>query len=172
MLDYGDNGFNDLLKKSFLSIKVNDKFDDNTTERRFVKPPVAREEILKSLFFNPTTGTNITNKIGKSLVNGRYSNDIIAKWFSRRSDGSFGVELLQQRGLYNATDADVKAANSSKLGMATLMDSGEKLLNKSYVIVYDISDLITKEEYYNRLDKKNKTPDKPEERYERIPGQC
>jgi hypothetical protein len=36
LLDYGDNSFNDLLKKSFLSIKVNDKFDDNTTDRRFV----------------------------------------------------------------------------------------------------------------------------------------
>jgi hypothetical protein len=160
MLDYGDNGFNDLLKKSFLSIKVNDKFDDNTTERRFLKPPVTREEILKSLFFNPTTGNNITDRIGKLLVTGRYSNDIIAKWFSRRSDGSFGVELLQQRGLYNATDADVKAANSSKLGLAKIMDSGEQLLNKSYIIVFDVSDLISKEEYYNRLDKNSKTPAK------------
>jgi hypothetical protein len=161
LLDYGDNSFNDLLKKSFLSIKVNDKFDDNTTDRRFVKPPVAREEILKSQFYTPSNGNDITNRIGKALVNGRYSNDVVAKWFSRSKDGSFSVDLLQSRGLYNATDADVKAAGSSKLGMAKLMDSGEKLLNKSYVIVYDISDLISKEEFYNRLDKKNKTPDKP-----------
>ena len=164
LLDFGDNSFNDLLKRSFQSVKVPDKFDDNTTDRRFIKPTVTREEILKSLFFIPATGNDITNKIGKMLVNGRYSNDIVAKWFSRRSDGSFSVELLQSRGLYNATDADVKAANSSKLGLAKLMDSGEKLLNKSYIIVYDVSDLISKEEFYNRLDKKNKTPDKPVKR--------
>jgi hypothetical protein len=164
LIDFGDNGFNDLLKRSFQTIKVTDKFDDNTTDRRFIMPPVTREEILKSTFFTPLVGNDVTNKIGKALVKGHYSNDIIAKWFSRRPDGSFGVELLQQRGLYNATDADVKAANASKIGIAKLMDSGEKLLNKSYIIVYDVSDLITKTEYYNRLDKKNKTPDKPVKR--------
>jgi len=164
LLDYGDNSFNDLLKKSFQSIKVNDKFDDNTTDRRFINPPVTREEILKSIFISPVKGTDITTRIGNGLVSGRYSNDVVAKWFSRRPDGSFSVELLQARGLYNATDADVKAANSSKLGIAKLMDSGEKLLNKSYIIVFDVSDMISKEEYYNRLDKKNKTPDKPVKR--------
>jgi hypothetical protein len=91
LLDFGDNSFNDLLKKSFQSIKVPDKFDDNTTDRRFIKPPFSREEILKSLFFPPANSNDITNRIGKILVSSRYSNDIVAKWFSRRSDGSFSV---------------------------------------------------------------------------------
>jgi hypothetical protein len=158
LLDFGDNGFNDILKKSFKSIKVNDKFDDNTIERQFLQPPIKREEILKTQFFNPTIHNSITDKIASELVKGKYTNDVIAKWFSRKPDGSFGVELLQERGLYNSTDADVKAANSSKLGMAKLMDSGEKLLNKSYLVVFDASDLISKEEYYNRQDKNSKTP--------------
>lgn len=157
LLDFGDNGVNDILKKSFKSLKVNDKFDDNTIERQFLQPPVKREEILKTQFLNPSLHNIITDKIASELVKGKYTNDVIAKWFSRKPDGSFGVELLQERGLYNATDADVKAANSSKVGMAKLMDSGEKLLNKSYLVVFDISDLISKEEYYNRQDKNNKT---------------
>ncbi len=158
LIDFGDNSINDLLKESFQGIKVNDKFDDNNIDKRFIKPPVSREEILKSQFLTPSVHTLVTDKIGKALVEGKYSNDVIAKWFSRKPDGAFGVELLQERGLYNSTDADVKAASSSKLGMTKLMDSGEKLLNKSYLIVFDVSDLITKEEYYNRLDKNSKTP--------------
>jgi len=162
LLDFGDNGFNEILKKSFQSLNISSKFDDNSIARRFIKPPLKREEILKSQFLTPGLSNNVTDLIGNIIVNDHYSNDIIAKWFSRRPDGSFGIELLQERGLYNATDADVKAASSSKIGMAKIMDSGEKLLNKSYLIVFDVSDLISKEEYYNRLDKESKTPVKRE----------
>ena len=118
LLDFNKGDYNDLLKQAFLLSKVSDKFDDNTTAHRFVPTPVTREEADQAFLINPRAGNGVTNKIGKALKDGHYINDVIAKWFSRKEDGSFGVELLQQRGLYNATDADVMTANASKLGTA------------------------------------------------------
>lgn len=157
LLDYNQGPYNDLIKQAFTSVKVTDKFDDNSTSHRFVPSPFAREEAVNAFLFNPRTGNDITNKLGDVLKNQRFTNDVVAKWFSRKDDGSFGVELMQQRGLYNASDADVKAANASKLGTARLMDAGEKLLNNSYILVFDVTDLITKDEDYNRRQQNSKT---------------
>jgi len=153
----GQNSNFDLLKSVFPSVKVSDKFDDNRIGRYLVSSPVTRQETENAFLFNPRAGNEITKKVQSTLQSGYYPNEVIAKWFSRKADGTFGVELLQQRGLYNATDYDVKAAGASKLGMAKLMDAGEQLLNKSYLIVFDVSDLITKEEDYNRQQKNSKT---------------
>ena len=74
---------------------------------------------------------------------------ILSIWFNRQADGSFNVDLLKQRGLYNANDNDFMAASASKRGQSTLMDMGLKLVNQSYVLVYDFFDVTTMEEYYD-----------------------
>lgn len=157
LLDFGTGNYYNLLKQSFKQVKVDDKFDDNTIKQPLLPSPVKREETVNSFAFNPRTPDNVSNKIKDALVQNHSANAVIAKWFSRKDDGSFGVELLQQRGLYNATDADVVAANASKLGIAKLMDAGEELLNNSFIIVVDVNDLIDMEEVYNRLQKDSKT---------------
>jgi hypothetical protein len=158
LLDLDQGANHDLLKQVFPGIKVIDKFDDNKTSRYLLASPVSRQEADNAFMFYPKTGNTITNKIKDALQAGHYANDVIAKWFSRKEDGSFGVEILQQRGLYNATDYDVKTAGASKLGMAKLMDAGEQLLNKSYILIFEVSDLITKNDDYDRQQKNSKTP--------------
>ncbi|MBK7212500.1 MAG: hypothetical protein IPH88_04195 [Bacteroidales bacterium] len=157
LLDDHQLNFGDLMKQVFATSAVNDKFDDNSTNRRIVQSPVSREEINNTFLLGPTMPNDVTRKIESELVKNHFTNDVVAKWFSRKSDGSFGVELLQQRGLYNATDAEVKAAGASKIGMAKLMDAGETLLNKSYILIFDFSDLISKDEDYNRQQVNSKT---------------
>jgi len=157
LLDFGSGNYNGLLKQSFPQIKVDDKFDDNSIKYPVLPSPVSREETINTLAFNPKTPDNVSNKIKDALITNHVTNDVIAKWFSRKDDGSFGVELLQQRGLYNATDADVAAANASKLGIAKLKDAGEELLKNTYILVVDVNDLIDMEESYNRQQRNSKT---------------
>lgn len=160
LLDFGSGNYYSVLKQAFPQLKVADKYDDNSISKPYVPSPVTREESVNMFAFNTRMPDAVSAKIKDAIVKGHFANAVIAKWFSRADDGSFSVELLQQRGLYNATDADVKAAGASKLGMAKLMDTGEKLLNNSYLVVCDVVDLIDMDEHYNRLDKNSKTPAK------------
>ncbi|MFA5972488.1 MAG: hypothetical protein WC780_09075 [Lentimicrobiaceae bacterium] len=158
LLDFGTGNYYSMLKQSFPQLKTDDKYDDNSIRQTMLPSPVSREETLNSFSVDLRTADIVSNKLKDALVKNHIANAVIAKWFSRKDDGSFGVELLQQRGLYNATDADVAAANASKLGKAKLMDAGEGLLNNSFIIVFDVNDLIDMEESYNRLQKNSKTP--------------
>jgi hypothetical protein len=157
LLDFGSGSHYDLLKHGFLQAKTDDKFDDNSLSNPFLPAGLTRQELLSQFALNPRVPDNASSRIQDALVKNHSANAVVSKWFSRRSDGSFGVELLQQRGLYNATDADVVSAEASKLGKAKLMDAGEKLLNNSFIVVYDVYDLIDMEEAYTRQEKASKT---------------
>ena len=59
------------------------------------------------------------------------------------------MNLVAERGMYNASEMDVNIARSSKRGMALLADAGEELINNTFVIVNDF-DYISKEEVANK----------------------
>lgn len=61
------------------------------------------------------------------------------KWFDRdKTTGAFDMNLIAERGYYDASILDVKEAKSSARGIALLADAGEELINHTYVIVNDI----------------------------------
>ncbi len=66
---------------------------------------------------------------------------MIAKWFSRQDNGMFNLDNIHQCGLYNASDQDVLMSGAAKRGEAVLFDAGEKLVNKTYVLVISPYDL-------------------------------
>lgn len=61
--------------------------------------------------------------------------EVIAKWFNRQADGNFNLDYIHQCGMYNASDQDVLMSGAAKRGEAVLLDAGEKLVNKTYVMV-------------------------------------
>ena len=69
-----------------------------------------------------------THNIAKTMV---------SKWFNRSESGGFNMDLIAERGYYNATDLDVKIANNSQRGSALLADAGEALIKNTFVIVND-----------------------------------
>ena len=66
---------------------------------------------------------------------------MVAKWFSRQANGMFNLDYIHQCGLYNASDQDVLMSGAAKRGEAVLFDAGEKLVNKTYVLVLSPYDL-------------------------------
>lgn len=64
---------------------------------------------------------------------------MVAKWFNRdKSTGSFNMELIKERGLYNATQTQQNIARASMRGLALLADAGENLIKHTYLVVNDI----------------------------------
>lgn len=64
---------------------------------------------------------------------------MVAKWFNRdKTTGSFNMNLVRERGLYNASISDANVARSSLRGMSLLEDAGELLIKNTYLLVNDI----------------------------------
>lgn len=142
-IDFNENWNNDLFTK-FSDLKVPDKYYDNSLEIKVIKPGVSRESVS-----NMYTGLD-ENKISVWLNQNKIGQQIIAKWFNRQSDGSFNVDVLKERGLFNANDNDFMVASASKRGESSLMDMGLQLVSQSYLLAFDFTDLMNMTQYYDK----------------------
>ena len=145
-IDFGENLNSEVLAR-FVEQKIPEKYYDNTIANNIIKTGSKRD----SLF-----GVALKiekNELSKWLNDNKIGQQILSVWFNRQPDGSFNVEVLKERGLFNANDNDFIVASSSKRGESSLMDMGMQLVNQSYVLAFDFCDILSKEQYYD----KNKT---------------
>lgn len=126
------------LKAAMNTVAVPEKFDNNMLGKRILPPASSSDEVRLKL---------------ESMD---IPKDIFSKWFSRTDDGRFSMSVIHERGLYNATDADVHAASATKRGLDKLQDAGEKLIKQSYVMVVCFGDIKTMNQIYDEIDAKNR----------------
>ena len=152
--------------------KVNTKYLRPSITMLFSQPKDADEEVVISKFRNLEVNSKFDNhkidfpdlkpidplNLQKNALITKYiraaSNPVIAKWWGRDADGNFNYSLVAQRGSYTATDADAiisRGSNTSRIEMI-----GEQLIDKSYILLYEITDLYSMEEYYDRQDASNR----------------
>ncbi len=131
------------IQKTFIEAPIPDKFNNHLLQER--KIPNAVNLKIKKEEKVRIQQENISNYLKENEV----AKKLVAKWFNRTPQGTFDVNLLAERGTYNASDMDVKLALSSKRGMALLADAGEELIKNTFVIVNDF-DYISKEEVANK----------------------
>lgn len=124
----------DDIFETLLQMESPEKYNDHNLSVRIMAAPSKqskKEDIA-----------NIESFLQKNLVAKR----LVSKWFNRdKSDGSFDMSLIMERGNYNATVEDVEQAKQSIRGTSILADAGEQLINNTFVIVNDI-DYVNKEE--------------------------
>ncbi|WP_346858568.1 hypothetical protein [uncultured Draconibacterium sp.] len=142
-LDFNEN-LSSKLYTQFAALQVPDKYYDNNVETKILKPGIARpatDEYLQQI--EP-------EKIAEWLKENKVGQQILAKWFNRQADGTFNVDMLKERGMFNANDNDFKVASASKRGEASLMDMGLQLVDKSYVLVFDYYNVLSMNQYYTK----------------------
>lgn len=68
---------------------------------------------------------------------------LVAKWFNLQGDSLdsafFNMELIHERGLYNATVLDAEIAARTVRGFRLLADAGEELIGNTYLLVNDMT---------------------------------
>ncbi|RLD86182.1 MAG: hypothetical protein DRJ07_01465 [Bacteroidetes bacterium] len=74
-------------------------------------------------------------KIEKYFKHKKIANQLVAKWFNRQPDGTFNMDLISERGVYNATEMEESIAKSTVKGQAAITDAGEELINNTFVVV-------------------------------------
>lgn len=119
--------------EAFKAIPIPDKYNNHDLKIKVIPAPVLKKltkEEIEGAYKEAIENILVRNKIGGRLVE---------KWFDRNKEtGTFDMNLVAERGYYDATILDVKNAMASSRGMSLLADAGEELISHTYVIVNDI----------------------------------
>jgi hypothetical protein len=92
------------------------------------------------------------SQVIKLLQQNKIPNQVIAKWFNRKSDGSFNMNLVLKRGHYDANDGAVLNALAMQRGLSDIDKAARELVENSYILVMDIKKIQTLDEAYNTRD--------------------
>jgi hypothetical protein len=156
------------VNAQYIGKTVNTKYLRSSLTTLFFQPETSQENIILTRFKElPVISKFDDNKIEFPYFNGsglseadkiakiqRYvqqaANPILAKWWNRDANGDFNTEFVAKRGGFSAIDADVIQAKASSMNRIEMI--GADLIDKSYVFVYDITDLLTMEQVYDRTD--------------------
>lgn len=161
MIYHSEDTFGTHIYEAFQSIPIPDKYDDhNIGWNVIINDSIIGAKRKKTGLIKAEYGKQLTKKdvdkngmaLEKVLNNAQCAKVMVAKWFGMDLTDSlcniwdgFNVELIQERGQYNASDLDVEMALNTTRGLATLSDAGEELLNNSFILVNDMT-YVTAEE--------------------------
>ena len=130
LVNHTDQQFAHEIKEAFLQIPVPDKFNDHNLSVKVLN-------MDKKL-----SGANSQKEnpaITEFLQNNKVASRLVGRWFNRDFfTGQCNMELIKDRGLYNATEFDKQLAARSARGIAMLQDAGEDLIGNTFVLVNDI----------------------------------
>lgn len=130
LVNHTDQQFASEIREAFLQIPVPDKFNDHNLS-------------VKVLNMDTKLSGAKSNKenlvLTEFLERNKVASRLVGKWFNRDSyTGVCDMELVKERGMYNATEFDKQLAARSARGMAMLQDAGEELIGSTYVLMNDI----------------------------------
>jgi hypothetical protein len=84
---------------------------------------------------DPTGKINYRPVIDNYFAQKKVANKLVAKWFNRQEDGSFDMNLIGERGSYNASEMQANIAKGSARGVSSLADAGVELIGNTFVVV-------------------------------------
>mgnify|MGYP007069912894 FL=1 len=109
-------------------LPVPDKFNDHCLSLRIVN---AADSKVAGIFEEDMAKFFVENQVAKRMV---------SKWFNRNKEtGAFDINLVADRGYYNASQADLNLALKTVRGQAMLADAGEQLIPNTFIVVSDVT---------------------------------
>ncbi len=136
LIRHPETSFGKDIDTVFRMVPIPDKFDDHNLKVRAIN---ASAVIDKRKSDNQNT---IDYTIEPFLNKNDVAKRIVSKWFDRQEgsgkEGTFDMNLIVERGLYDADYFDYQVASRSVRGQSLLADAGEELISKTYVLFNDI----------------------------------
>lgn len=126
MIEHPMYMFNSEIANVFNGLPIDDRFNDHNLGVKVVKFATQeysdQSEYINSFIEQTNLGTRA-----------------VAKWFCwNKTNGKFSMDLIKKRGFYNANLLERELAAKSIRGNSILYDSGENLINNTYLIMSDI----------------------------------
>lgn len=161
MVYHSEDTFGTHIYEAFQAIPTPDKYDDHGIGWNVViNDSITGCKRKKNGLIKAEYGKQLTKKdieknaqaLEKLLNEAQVAKVMVAKWFGMdRTDSlcnpwdGFNLNLIQQRGQYNATDIDVENALNTTRGVALLEDAGYELINNTFLLINDMT-YVTAEE--------------------------
>jgi len=126
------------IVKAFSAAPFPDKYNDHSLAEKTFDPkkyPLAAEETTKENGKEMSESKQIPLQINKYLKDNKVANKMVAKWFNRQADGSFDMNLISERGSYDATQMAANIAKGSARGVSSLSDAGIELIGNTFIVV-------------------------------------
>ncbi len=124
------------IETAFLSIPTPDKFNNHDLYAKTLESSMKK---MKQGTGKKKTKTN-KKDIEAFFIENDVARQMMGKWFNRNPyTGAFDMGLIQERGFYDAFQADVDVATQSGRNLAMLGDAGEDLIGKTFVLVNDVT---------------------------------
>lgn len=151
MIYHSEDEFGAAIDSAYHAMPFPDKYDNHdigleridnslfTSVQKGKKPGLIKAQYGKKL--NPNDVQKNAAAVEALINNARVANYMIAKWFGMlEGQGACKMDLVFERGQWNATEFDVALANQSALGVNnTLNDAGMQLIGNSYLLVNDMT---------------------------------
>lgn len=126
MIKHLNQKFKDVIENIYLKTPFPERFNEHNLGVRIVAFAESADNQQKNIE-SFITQVNLGQKM-------------VSKWFNRdKTTGSFNMELVKERGYYNASQAQQNIARNQIRGRAMLEDAGEELIKNTYLIINDIS---------------------------------
>lgn len=155
MIYHPEDEFGNDIQTAFSNMPFPDKYDNHDIGVNVINynqiPPAGRGMdygLIKAEYGKRLNASDLqknSQTLEDMLNRSHVANYMIAKWFGLYDGDVCNVELIKQRGQYNATELDVAIANQSARGLAMLSDAGEMLIGNTYMLISDIT-YVTAEE--------------------------
>lgn len=129
--------YSDIIRKAFLSYPMPDKFNNqNLTNNRIIYSSIKKptKGLHKGFTNDGNTATPELQIINQYIYNHNIAKRMVNEWFNGNENG-FNMDLVAQRGRYNASILQAEIANNSIRGKALLSDAGEELIRNTFLIV-------------------------------------
>lgn len=125
LVRHSEDKFADEIEEQFLEIPISEQYNDHNLSVRVVD--VKRK-------------SNYTSDISLFISKNNVASRLVGKWFDRNIlTGECTLDLIKERGLYDASAFDIEMAKRSARGMAMLQDAGEDLIGRTYLLVNEIT---------------------------------
>ena len=76
---------------------------------------------------------NLVAAIQGIIAEQKLGNQLMRKWFNIQDDGTYDLELINERASYNANQMDVADATATVRGVQAILDRGDDLIGNTFV---------------------------------------
>ena len=124
LLNHTEQKFGNEIKDQFLTIPTPDQYNNHDLNVKVI---------------NVSGNGEFKDSIDAFIDNNQIASRMVARWFVRDIlTGQCSMDLIKERGVYNASALDHELAARSARGKAMLEDAGEELIGKSFLLVNEI----------------------------------
>lgn len=133
--------YNSLYERlqQLIDLKSNDQY--TISQIRNIRNEI---QTLKALLAVEESERN--SEIINSISRNKIPNNVLGSVLMDNKLGYMTTDVIAQRGMYNATDAQYLTAMNSERKLAMIKDEGQALLKNTYLFVFDITNYYSKED--------------------------